>query len=790
MSTIFKTIKLFEEEQTQTNTSTYMQVKTLVDKMDKGGKKRVADALKKSLGVVTEGVEPQQQLQQLQQQQYSMEAVVNQVRQATRAIKHDDTIHNIIVEIRQLAEKAGIDASELRYSENQVSEAFNQLASEVYGLEEAFTDKLSDIQNQVEELEYQLENPDEELDEAGSWKQQAAIAIAMKNKGKKPKSEGVAEGVRDLGYDAQSLIMKLRRDVEEKRLQPTRQAVLSAARELAGDMDFAPELLVRQVLGQGVAEGWQEDSQELEDWSKEVNKRLYRAHESQRPALARQLSKLEQKNFGSSLNQGSLTELVHAALMAIQKGQMVHYDPQSVGQMPFGNIVGNDARLIASSGMSQSDNAGYQALKRAGILDTIQQFLQLRDFANSKGEDMLKYSGMDPVAGWMQFVKDTGWNKDDLNEEVQAKTDDKLLAYYAQRKAEKEKEKQQKGVAEGNMPLIRAVDEKGRTQSQWVKLVKAKFPNAKIQQAKMIDGPCQAILSDGRKIYWSKVENQLDEIIDPSTVTAKALRYIGGKFATAFPWLAVGGAGAGLAASGLLAPLVASMGGITTALSTIGSEMAFSAGIAGTYAAPSIIQTIKDLFAADENSIQAGIKRWVEKHVGDDNDVHEFMSVHSKAAYEGKPGFRWRAKEWPVKMNKEQAEAYLEKNEKSWLDYEKQKVIDAEKQNQQQGVTESVDYRGDAEELKRQGNMVGYHKTMVRYYDALADNAGHRADVKRYEALANKHHAASKNVEEEKQRLDPKCWTGKHKEGTKMKGGVRVNNCVPNESAIMKGIKV
>ena len=45
-------------------------------------------------------------------------------------------------------------------------------------------------------------------------------------------------------------------------------------------------------------------------------------------------------------------------------------------------------------------------------------------------------------------------------------------------------------------------------------------------------------------------------------------------------------------------------------------------------------------------------------------------------------------------------------------------------------------------------------------------------------------------VDEEKQRLDPKCWTGKHKEGTKMKGGVRVNNCVPNESAIMKGIKV
>jgi hypothetical protein len=38
------------------------------------------------------------------------------------------------------------------------------------------------------------------------------------------------------------------------------------------------------------------------------------------------------------------------------------------------------------------------------------------------------------------------------------------------------------------------------------------------------------------------------------------------------------------------------------------------------------------------------------------------------------------------------------------------------------------------------------------------------------------------NEEAVKQRLDPKCWKGKHKEGTKIKGGVRVNNCVPNES--------
>lgn len=36
-------------------------------------------------------------------------------------------------------------------------------------------------------------------------------------------------------------------------------------------------------------------------------------------------------------------------------------------------------------------------------------------------------------------------------------------------------------------------------------------------------------------------------------------------------------------------------------------------------------------------------------------------------------------------------------------------------------------------------------------------------------------------MEEEKQRLDPSCWDGYKKQGTKMKGGVRVNNCVPKE---------
>jgi hypothetical protein len=104
------------------------------------------------------------------------------------------------------------------------------------------------IKAAIERLQAQLNQPNADRDAIQQ-------SIAHERKRLALYGQGVAEGVRDLGYDAQSLIMKLRRDVEEKRLQPTPQAVLAAARELAGDMEFAPQLLVKQVLGQGVAEG-------------------------------------------------------------------------------------------------------------------------------------------------------------------------------------------------------------------------------------------------------------------------------------------------------------------------------------------------------------------------------------------------------------------------------------------------------------------------------------------------------------------------------------------------------
>jgi hypothetical protein len=183
-------------------------------------------------------------------------------------------------------------------------------------------------------------------------------------------------------------------------------------------------------------------------------------------------------------------------------------------------------------------------------------------------------------------------------------------------------------------------------------------------------------------------EGKLDEVFNPTSAISKVLRYLGRKFATAFPYIVTGSAGAGLVASGLMAPLIASVGGATAFITSLSAEAALMGGAVGMAGAPSIIQVIKDLFAADENSIQAGIKRWVEKHVGDENDVTEFLAIHAKNAFMGKPQFRWRAKVWPVKMSGADAEAYLEKHDKSWLDAEKEKQAGGAEKPVQQGVAE------------------------------------------------------------------------------------------------------
>ena len=73
------------------------------------------------------------------------------------------------------------------------------------------------------------------------------------------------------------------------------------------------------------------------------------------------------------------------------------------------------------------------------------------------------------------------------------------------------KAKNKYAAAPATESMGRATDSKGRTQQEWLRLVRAKFPDAKIQQAKMIDGPIRAVLANGKTLGWSKAESMVDE---------------------------------------------------------------------------------------------------------------------------------------------------------------------------------------------------------------------------------------------------------------------------------------
>jgi len=74
---------------------------------------------------------------------------------------------------------------------------------------------------------------------------------------------------------------------------------------------------------------------------------------------------------------------------------------------------------------------------------------------------------------------------------------------------------------------------------------------------------------------------------------------------------------------------------------------------------------------------------------------------------------------------------------------------------------------------------------------ALAKKDGKNPDRLSYGELSSYIEKARKaRKDEDKQRLDPKCWKGYKKQGTKMKGGVRVNNCVKEaKQALARHVK-
>ena len=92
--------------------------------------------------------------------------------------------------------------------------------------------------------------------------------------------------------------------------------------------------------------------------------------------------------------------------------------------------------------------------------------------------------------------------------------------------------------------------------------------------------------------------------------------------------------------------------------------------------------------------------------------------------------------------------------------------------------------KADAEGDFERGNkrFKGINKATIKQFDNDAKKHDQQNGTKDLDEGLQRLLDLRDQIEEAiKQRLDPKCWTGKHKEGTKIKSGVRVNNCVPNK---------
>jgi hypothetical protein len=97
--------------------------------------------------------ESQEEISTLEDKLYKLEGALGMARNITRDIKYVDTHIEIISKLAGVAEDVGLELD--KYDESKVLELKNDLESAIYQLEEPFEDAIRDIQNKIDELEYE-----------------------------------------------------------------------------------------------------------------------------------------------------------------------------------------------------------------------------------------------------------------------------------------------------------------------------------------------------------------------------------------------------------------------------------------------------------------------------------------------------------------------------------------------------------------------------------------------------------------------------------------------------------
>ena len=101
------------------------------------------------------------QLEKLEQSADKMESALSNARAATKDIKYLNLPSEITIKLSNIAEEVGIDEKELDYYADKVREAQRRLESAVYEMEEVFEDRVRDLNNAVDDLQYEIDYPED-----------------------------------------------------------------------------------------------------------------------------------------------------------------------------------------------------------------------------------------------------------------------------------------------------------------------------------------------------------------------------------------------------------------------------------------------------------------------------------------------------------------------------------------------------------------------------------------------------------------------------------------------------
>tara|TARA_Y100000996_G_scaffold415349_2_gene409545 strand:- start:1907 stop:2227 length:321 start_codon:yes stop_codon:yes gene_type:complete len=98
-----------------------------------------------------------EKINKLDDQSWDLNSVIGQVNDKTKEIKYNDVPMNIYIAVQSLAEDNGIDEQELEWKIDEVRRCVNKLESAIYDLVEPFEEKKRDIDNEKDDLEWELE---------------------------------------------------------------------------------------------------------------------------------------------------------------------------------------------------------------------------------------------------------------------------------------------------------------------------------------------------------------------------------------------------------------------------------------------------------------------------------------------------------------------------------------------------------------------------------------------------------------------------------------------------------